>query len=184
MSQMSSPGIPSIPPSLIKAIDSGRCVAMVGAGFTMASGLPAWSQLLFNVLEKCTEDPSIILVSPSDRSKKKEYLSELRFMLEQAVEKKSTDIYDQVAQLLEDSLGSKKFDELVGKQLAHKGVSPQMQKRLELLDAIPFRAILTTNYDPYLRGSLLREIYLIHPHTRFIFAPPLLSRSTLCSHRI
>lgn len=56
------------------------------------------------------------------------------------------DVLDQVAQMLEDKLGTEKLERLVAVELdvQTKGVKPSMKKRLELLDGIPFRAIVTT----------------------------------------
>jgi hypothetical protein len=133
----------TIPAGLIKAILDGRCVAFVGSGFSQAAGLPTWQAMLRNVVA--------LEISAEGTPERSRLLAHLRSRLENTV---SGDVLDQVAQMLEDELGTAKLELRVAEQLKLKGeVKQPMRKRLELLDGIPFRAIVTTNYDELLQGS-------------------------------
>lgn len=64
--------------------------------------------------------------------------------------------FDAAAQLLEDSLASHEgaLKQLVTEQLTCDGELPmEMKNRLRLLLGIPFRGILTTNFDTLLPGT-------------------------------
>lgn len=131
----------AVPKHLVSEIRSGNCVAFVGAGFSAAAGLPSWSALLKFVIsaakerglfEKAGCEPSI-----------DEFLFEL-------VSKAASnpENYDMCAQVLQDSLGVESVSTLMGESLKAKDPLPeQMQRRLDLLKGIPFKAVLTTNFD-------------------------------------
>jgi CheY-like chemotaxis protein len=55
------------------------------------------------------------------------------------------------AQALKDSLGDQ-FDRALAERLDAREIRDETQDRLQLLDEIPFRAVLTTNFDNLLRG--------------------------------
>ena len=58
-----------------------------------------------------------------------------------------------VGQLLEDDIGTKPMERLVEEELTLPVRIPDaMQKRLDLLNSIPFKAILTTNFDLLIKG--------------------------------
>jgi SIR2-like domain len=60
---------------------------------------------------------------------------------------------DEAAQVLEDSLTTPVFVHELAKRLAKPKVNPRMEQRLNWLRGIPFRAILTLNFDGYLQGA-------------------------------
>jgi CheY-like chemotaxis protein len=124
-----------IPPHLIDEIRAGNCVAFVGAGFS-AAGVPAWSDLLTNIASVGVPDET--------RQRVAELLSEPRTALD----------YEAAAQALRDALDKEPFDRRVAEEVARRGDDGKMHDRLELLRGIPFRAILTTNFDGYLSGSV------------------------------
>ena len=48
-----------IPDDLVKELTRGNCVAIVGAGLSMAAGLPSWPALLRNLLDWASKNASI-----------------------------------------------------------------------------------------------------------------------------
>jgi hypothetical protein len=147
---------PNIDPSLIAAINRGDCVAFVGAGFSAAAELPSWAELLGCVL------------SDLDTPESSRRLDSVRSLLKASKEATSREL-EMAAQLLYDAAGVEDFAERLKAALEKKSEKPlqsSMQKRLKHLFGIPFRAIVTTNFDPLLPGippcgaafrSLLRD---------------------------
>jgi CheY-like chemotaxis protein len=125
----------AIPESLVEAIRSGNCVAFVGAGFAGAARLPSWGSLLSRLAER-DEDAS------------------RRAHVEGLIARGTAHSFDEAAQLLEDALGRAAFTAELLQALSRPQIPPAMQERLRWLLGIPFRAILTTNFDPLLTGSL------------------------------
>jgi hypothetical protein len=123
----------TLPAELVSAIREGNCIAFVGAGFSGAAKFPGWVQLL----EKLTSH-----VGP-----------DLRAHLQQRLSKPTGDVLEEVAQVLEDELGTNKLVNQLGDLLAMHDLPQAMQERLRWLQGIPFRAILTTNFDTLLQGE-------------------------------
>lgn len=128
-----------IPAPLLKAIASGNCVAFVGAGFSGAAKFPQWGALL----EQIASDPSVDAPAAEDRVKS-------------LVQRGSAHALDQAAQLLEDHLLRAGLVEALRTRLVKPPaqVPEAMQRRLAWLRGIPFRAVLTTNFDGLLVGDL------------------------------
>lgn len=124
------------PPALVDQILAGNCVAFVGAGFTAAAGLPQWTDLL------------------SELSALPEIPAELRDHVSRLCSNASAHRLDRAAQLMQDHLGRKRFIAALADLLGRPAPTEQMQQRLAWLRGIPFRAILTINYDPVLEGEL------------------------------
>lgn len=130
---------PDIDPRLLEDIRAGSCVAFVGAGFSAAAGLPQWPELVRTVAaalpehefraERATLDG---LLGPGSSASHRE--------LEMA------------AQLLFDALGEARCREILRSLLRRAPLPALMQRRLKHLLGIPFRAIVTTNFDPLLPG--------------------------------
>ena len=135
---MSSPETslePRIPGGLVSAIRAGRCVAFVGSGFSSAAKFPGWESLLRD-LAAHSEAESI------------------RPQIEKRLEDKTSHAFDEVAQALEDVLGRDILIEHLQKKFAYTVPDAVMQRRRKLLKDIPFRAVLTTNYDRMLKGEV------------------------------
>jgi hypothetical protein len=131
--------VPDIDPRLMAAIEDGRCVAFVGAGFSAAAGLPQWRDLIRAIaadLPAGARGPEHDLV-----------LS----MLEARPALSSREL-EMAAQLLCDGLGEPRFRECLAAALHRDPLPELMRLRLKHLRGIPFRAILTTNFDPLLPG--------------------------------
>jgi hypothetical protein len=154
----SAPAAPSqppstrIPPELVTEILAGNCVAFVGAGFSRESDLPSWAELLHNVFEEHKRD----IAEPQ-----RDHLTQIIRKITDGVA--TSDVYEQAAQMLKDSLGSQ-MSASIAKQLAPDGwqLRPAMRDRLRYLDGIPFRAILTTNFDELLDGTTPFDSMLKH----------------------
>lgn len=134
---------PPIPADLIKAILNGSCVAFIGAGFSAAAKLPSWGDLLLSVIDTaaraCLLPESLVA-----------FLTET---VGQAVKTGKSEQYDLVSQLMEDKLGAATVERILKSHLQMpKDLPDAMRQRLQWLDAIPFRAILTTNFDAFLLG--------------------------------
>ena len=121
---------PHIPNALIDDIRDGKCYLFAGAGASMDAGLPSWFELLSNGID---ELQNRITVSASDLQELRELLSNGHFLI--------------VADYLRFQLGEIWFGDYIRRYLSTKGRRSAMQ---ETLSAIPFRVILTTNYDDYI----------------------------------
>ncbi|MBW2456372.1 MAG: SIR2 family protein [Deltaproteobacteria bacterium] len=124
-----------LPGPLVDAILEGRCVAFVGAGFS-ATVIPAWTDLLENL----ASHPRL---GQDARGK----LSELIASGEQMS-------FEAAAQLLVQQLGTDGFSAALAKLLAAPECNDEQRRRIDHLLGIPFRGILTTNFDGLLEGSL------------------------------
>lgn len=138
----------NVPDGLINSIKSGNCVAFIGAGFSVPAKLPTWAELLRKILDKVEHEKLLKIGQPS------ELLDFLRTKISAAYATGNSEIYDLVAQLLEDNLGVEVVERLVRNELAtaKHAIPTAMQERLKLLDSIPFKAIITTNFDMLLMG--------------------------------
>ena len=122
---------------LISEILAGRCVAFVGAGFSAAAGLPSWPTLLQRLSERSGVDGG-------------HEGAHLRALLLRG----DAHSFDQAAQFLEGRLGRSRFINELHACLGQVHENETIARRLDLLAGIPFRAILTTNFDGLLQGSL------------------------------
>lgn len=124
---------------VVDEIWAGRCVAFVGAGFSAAAGLPDWNRLLMGVAARIPGPEGERLLRALDNA-------HLRSRQLEAI-----------GQLLQDALGPDGFREAVREvmgQLDEAALPPAFRARRAALRQLPFRAILTTNFDPLLSGSL------------------------------
>src|SRR5512139_1767119 len=129
-----------IDPRLLEDIRGGNCVAFVGAGFSAAAGLPPWPELVRAIARE---------LPPSEAAVHRTTLEQL---LGAQDSKGSHRELEMAAQLLFDALGEHRCRQLLRKTLLPQQLPPVMQERLKHLLGIPFRAIVTTNFDPLLPG--------------------------------
>lgn len=123
------------PEQLVDAVLEGRCVAFVGAGFS-AAVVPTWTRLL----ERVAGGDGI---AESARAEVLELITSGGPLSLEAA-----------AQLLLGELGNDRFSEALAGLLESPVISDVQARRLELLQGIPFRGILTTNFDGLLPGFL------------------------------
>lgn len=136
-----------IPDRLIEAIRRGRCVAFVGAGFSKVAGLPTWRELV------------TMLASAPELSEKTR-----NALLPMVASNPPDHVLDEIAQRVSDGLvevkgnerDSSRFIGLLRRCLqtssSDPGAAGRMEDRLRHLNGIPFKAILTLNFDDYLIG--------------------------------
>lgn len=129
-----------IDPRLLEDIRAGNCVAFVGAGFSAAAGLPPWPELLRTVARG---------LSPEEADAHREAIDRLLGPLDVRGSHRELEM---AAQLLFDELGDERCRHLLRDALRTGQLPPRMQLRLKHLLGIPFRAIVTTNFDPVLPG--------------------------------
>lgn len=130
---------PVIDGRLLEAIQGGNCMAFVGAGFSAAAGYPHWKHLIVRLAE---EEPA---------GRDPEVFDLVRTLIKANPGPLARDL-EMAAQLLYDALGEQTFCQRLARILSTTDLSPAMQQRLKHLRGIPFRAIVTTNFDPLLPG--------------------------------
>lgn len=124
-----------VPPRLVSEILAGNCVAFVGAGFSAAASLPGWKPLLREIARGDDVDPAIAT------------------HVEQRIAHGSAHALDEAAQALEEAMGRSAFVGALRTRLAHPPQSAVMAQRIRWLQGIPFRLVLTTNFDGVLDGT-------------------------------
>jgi CheY-like chemotaxis protein len=130
--------MPEVPPALFQEINRGNCVAFVGAGFSAAAGLPGWRALLRSLAQ--TEGVE----------------AETRAHVLQLLDDPGATAHalDQAAQMMADELEGERFVARLREILRCASMPERMMRRLRWLQEIPFRAVLTTNFDGVLaRGD-------------------------------
>ena len=125
------------PASLVQYLTEGRCVLFVGAGLSAAAGLPGWGDLLKGMIE-------VIRADDSTRSD----LGELQRLFE-------TGRFLQVADYCKDRLGKTRYHEYLAKRL--QPTSTDTPEAHQHISRLPFRAVVTTNYDSLLEDSFFFE---------------------------
>lgn len=126
---------PRCPDHLAREIAEGNCVAFVGAGFSAAAKLPDWTRLLLGLADEAKCKAEV------ERALKEHEGAEGRYL---------------AAQLIEDRLGRAAMVEGLRRRLVGER-GEAMDQRLALLRRIPFRVILTTNFDDLLGGEVASE---------------------------
>lgn len=102
--------------------------------------LPQWLELIRE------------LAKPSDLHSASEELNMVNSLLGPDSKPSSRDL-EMAAQLLFDALGENEFHKRLSEQLKGKNPKDAMKSRLKHLRGIPFRAIVTTNFDPLIKGA-------------------------------
>jgi hypothetical protein len=127
---------------LIKAIESKQCIAFVGAGFTKPITGLDWKILLTKMLNE------------SKGSFRDELHRELLERLKH--DRPSAEDYALVAQEIQDILGEETFEKFIQENCKLDPDStlldPEMVHRIRCMSRIPFKAILTTNYNSCFSG--------------------------------
>lgn len=119
------------PPGLISKIRDRNCVLFVGSGLSRAAGLPDWRGLIKALVDHGVAEGRLMLQEPIEQAlSKNEFLG--------------------AADLVVAGLGVKQFragiDKIIRRPLAITATH-------EIITRIPFRAIITTNYDTLLEDA-------------------------------
>lgn len=122
-----------VPAPLVDAVLAGRCVAFVGAGFS-ATVVPTWERLLERVAQQ--ED-----VAETDRASMRELFVAGGQLANEAA-----------AQFLVERMGAERFQSRLIELVASPGTNERQLRRVEHLLGVPFRGVLTTNFDGVLEG--------------------------------
>src|SRR5262249_14694609 len=128
---------PIIPLQLRQRLVRRQCVAFVGAGFSMACGMPRWSDLLVNMFESARDS-----LPPGHPS-----LETCRTAIDHGN-------YTLAASILRECLAPADMDEAIRRNFglhrldqAEESSQKRMRDRMRQLAIAPWAGILTTNYD-------------------------------------
>ncbi len=130
------------PRDLLKAIEEHRCILLAGSGVSQRclsrtrEPLPGWRKLLDGLLEWSMSSK---ILDASVSVDLKQLLDRREFLM--------------VAEELLEQIGQEQFSQYINEVFDPKGIVPSFGH--ELLVAIPFRGIMTTNYD-----NLFERAYL------------------------
>jgi hypothetical protein len=134
--------------SLVADVNAGRCIAFVGAGFTAPARVPTWRNLLLNLAATLPESEAVT----ADHVKT-------------IVKIGGAERLEEAAQLLQIALGER-FRDAVNSCIGKPDVDA-MRNRLRHLYGIPFKAVLTTNFDSVMHGAVIdRSTYRNLSHRR------------------
>jgi hypothetical protein len=134
------PFLGEMPNDLVKAVGEGRGVAFVGAGMSRSvtrrngKGLPSWSELIQEMFNLSRPENSHLSGYEKDI---KSAIASGRFLL--------------VAQEISDQLGPSAVSRFLRDVFLDSALKPTEIHR-RLVD-IPFRGVLTTNYDTLIEGA-------------------------------
>ncbi len=129
-----------IPKELLNSISEKKCILFVGAGLSSkvirscGKPLPSWKGFLSELLEFCVDKRIPFSVNVKD--------------LEQMI---SNDNLIMVAQEIQETIGKHDFGDFLQKLFRDKTVIPSSTHLL--LPQIPFRSIMTSNYDNLIEGA-------------------------------
>lgn len=123
--------IPTIPKQLLNSIKDNKCVLFAGAGASMDAKMPSWNELVVALVERLKEEYSDL----ADRE-----LEELEKLL---CEEK----YMVLAAYCLRKLGAYEFSDVLKQKLSCSGKKSLTH---EVLGKIPFKAIITTNFDVFI----------------------------------
>lgn len=118
---------------LVEALAEGRCCAFVGAGASAESGVPLWNELLAKGID-FAEHRGWDMELPKARLKSGEHLL--------------------AAELLQYRLGNELY-EFISSAISSATVPSQIHS---MIARLPFRAIITTNFDTLLERALNHKI--------------------------
>jgi hypothetical protein len=127
--------VPDIPEELVEALKKGRCAALIGAGLSISAGYPTWGTLLDALIERARQKD---IITPDKELELREIA-------------KTPSKWLMVAQELSDSYGTGLFHNELGKIFEEVGAAPTDVHRL--LTEIPFRFVVTTNYDQLIENA-------------------------------
>lgn len=122
-----------VPQELAEQLARGNCVAFVGAGLSRAAGLLTWTDLLKKLLDKA-EGQGVLR---DERPELEDLLKAHEYLL--------------AAAELRELLGKPNFQKCVAEMFGGPGLKPAPVH--QTLTALPFSALLTSNYDKLLESA-------------------------------
>jgi 3',5'-cyclic AMP phosphodiesterase CpdA len=127
------PEAPPVPEALIRAVRSRQCILFVGAGASRDAKLPDWREMTEELLEHAR---SVGAVTEADNSEVKHLTTDGQYLV--------------VADFLRHRLGPHDFAQYFQKRLTDANRESRTHR---LLAGIPFRAAISTNFDPFIEHS-------------------------------
>lgn len=129
-----------IPKVLLDRCLAGKCVAFIGAGFSMPCGMPSWTGLMWGLFEDVKEAKSSTdqdtTFEKIEALLRKGSLPDAVALLRQIMPKSELNV----------AIG-RRFDRKMFEIIAPQKDRERMQLRIENLVATPWSGIVTTNYD-------------------------------------
>ncbi|PRQ06554.1 SIR2 family protein [Enhygromyxa salina] len=127
-----------VPKELSEAIRAGRCVAFVGAGL-VTPAVPSWRQLLEHLVHSIDD-------GHPDKLEIANWLKS---------DTKHSRDYEGIAEVIKAALGDRFMRELEAHmRVREHDIPATVRRRLAFLEEVPFRAVLTTNFDELIEGEL------------------------------
>lgn len=129
-----------IPTELIDSIRTNKCILFVGAGLSTkvkrsnGKNLPNWQGFLEELFTYCLKKRVLFSVNPNDI---KEMIAKGNLIM--------------AAQELQETINKKDFGDFISSVFRDPDVAPSATHML--LPKIPFRSILTSNYDNLIEGA-------------------------------
>jgi hypothetical protein len=141
--------IPTIPDELIDSLKKNRCSVFIGAGLSVAAGYPTWASLLAKLIGRAASQHII-------NTNKQLELTQIANLPNKWL---------MVAQELHDLYGRGPFLNELGN--IFEEVQSKPTKAHEVITKIPFKFVVTTNYDQLIENAyfpLLNRIPKIFTH--------------------
>ena len=131
----------NIPKELIEAFKTGRAGLFIGAGLSQSAGLPNWKELLYELID---------LVDKNQYKDDKVYINNLKSLANDPSK------YLTLAQELKDSLQDD-FRKYIMKR--YDDECPAPTENHKKLIKLPYKFILTTNYDTLIEDAYVGEFH-------------------------
>lgn len=126
--------IPAIPKQLLNGIKDNKCVLFAGAGASMDAKMPSWKELVVALVERLKEEYSNLPNRELEEVEK--LLCEGKYMI--------------LAAYCLRKLGAYEFSDVLKQKLSCNGKKSYTHS---LLAKIPFRAVITTNFDLFIEQT-------------------------------
>ncbi len=128
-----------IPSELIKRFQENKCGIYVGAGLSVAAGLPDWEGLLIELIAKAKEE---MLINDNDEMNIKDMIGKKNFL--------------QVAEEISEMLPNEIIKYI---RLRFDDDSIHPTETHNFLMELPYRFLITTNYDSLIENSYAKKIW-------------------------
>jgi predicted phosphodiesterase len=124
--------IPPPPHDLINLLLRGRCVLFAGAGASMDAKLPSWQEMIRDLVDSVEEVGAL----DNDADEVRNLLAQGELLI--------------LADYCREKLGPYDFAHYIRERLS---TAARVSRTHRLLSEIPFRAAVTTNFDPFIERS-------------------------------
>ena len=129
------PDIPKPPDDLVKLLCKGRCILFAGAGASIDAKLPSWQEMIRDLVDFVERVGSL---EKNDADEVRGLLAQGELLI--------------LADYCRQKLGPYDFASYIRDRLSQ---AERVSRTHRLLSEIPFRAAVTTNFDPFIERSRL-----------------------------